>query len=706
MRKCLLIFSIIAATVACYSCGKRATVSLNSYQNYVVDQSGRGQDNGKWTDYLYYHLSKRAKKSGLVTKDFANNVDCIHLDVVLDSTLRNDYKIDRQKLYIELTARTPEIMLWLIYQFIAGVAEEDSRFSASDLPPAIIEPVSQHRTMAFEWRSIYSPCNSDPDKLLIRGTHHVDYNWGLWGHNLIKAVGMKPEYAATVGGKATEEQYCFSSEALYEAITGYIIETFGEGKATAAASISVMPLDNDMVCLCEECRKKGNTSQNATPAVAYMAERLAKRFPNHKFFVGAYSTTKTAPQQALPKNVGAIVSAIDVPMRADFTDTKGFAAFNTLLKEWKEKVGMIYVWDYTRNFDDYLTPYPCLKLFQSRARYYNNVGVSGLFVNGSGDSYSSFDDLQTYVISALLINHDANIEKLCRRFFKWYYPTSADILTDYYLSIETAASGSRQTLPFYGGISDSKRVFLDGEAFETFWKKLDHAAKSSEGNERKLLNQLLTALDFTRLELIRTADKLDKTAAAEALAVMEGYTSIANMRSYREANGSLADYISQWRASLQSAGIANALQGEPLSCTLPDDCGTADMLTDGKRGFASDYHTAWVTPSDSIFSVTIPSAAVAKASKDGKATLRIGFLLAPKWHLYTPGTTTISQAGRLLKSAGTPDTMQETRRDVFRRDEMEYPLDGIDTAKPIEIEMHAPGKARAHLAIDEITMAP
>jgi len=706
MRKCLLIFSTVVAILACASCGNATTLPFDYYQNYVVEQGAKGKADAKWTDYLFYHLSKRAKKHGLVVKNFADGDACLRLNVHIDPSLDGDYQIDRQRLYVQLTARTPDLMLWLIYQFIAGVAEQDYRIDASDLPPAIIEPVSQTGRMAFEWRGIYSPSNADGEMLSIRGTHHADYNWGLWGHNLAKAVGMKPEYAATVGGTVTEEQYCFSSDELYEAIVAYIKDNFGEGNDGNGTRISIMPLDNELACQCDRCRKAGNTEGNATPAVAAMVERLARRFPNHCFFMAAYGSTRHSPAKALPANTGVFVSAIDVPMRADFKESEGFGDFDAMLREWKTRVGKLYVWDYTRNFDDYLTPYPCLKLFASRARYYNNVGVSGLFLNGSGDDYSSFDDVQTFVLTALMMDPAADIDALVRKFFAWYYPETADMLAEYYLQMENAAANGHKTLPFYGGIGSMERAFLDRQAFEAFWQKLDRASKKTTDEERKLLGGLLTALDFTRLELIRSADRLDKTAAAEALAVMEGYKDTPSMRNYREVNGSLADYIRQWRTSPLKVETADALLYEKLECPSADIDGSLGWLTDGRLGFASDYHTAWISTVGNTVEVRIPAASVAKASNGGKATLTIGFLLAPKWHLFTPAMATIRQGSSQLKSAGTPDDMQEKSTSVYRRDEMSYQLSGIDAKKDITIELTGPGFAKAHFAIDEITMNP
>ena len=60
------------------------------------------------------------------------------------------------------------------------------------------------------------------------------------------------------------------------------------------------------------------------------------------------------------------------------------------------RVNNIYIWDYINNFDDYLTPFPILKIAQQRLQFFKQHGASGIFFNGSGYSYSSFDEMIFY----------------------------------------------------------------------------------------------------------------------------------------------------------------------------------------------------------------------------------------------------------------------------------------------------------------------
>ena len=237
-----------------------------------------------------------------------------------------------------------------------------------------------------EYHGLYTPSNTKELQEALH-TNHPDYDWGLWGHNLVKAIqgGNGEDMYAVIGGKRTKDQLCFSSPALYEAVRSYIIDQFGYGDENYSERITIMPMDNTLACTCPRCRKLGNTEGNATPAVTYFITKLAREFPRHQFFTSAYHSTMKAPSTILPSNVGVFISSFPLPVQVDFTKSKGYLSFVSTVQAWRGKCSRIYIWDYERNFDDYLSPFPCLLAMQSRLRLYERLGLRGVFFNGSGD---------------------------------------------------------------------------------------------------------------------------------------------------------------------------------------------------------------------------------------------------------------------------------------------------------------------------------
>jgi len=401
----------------------------------------------------------------------------------------------------------------------------------------------------FEFRGIYSPTNAADSIRDHYATHHVDYDWGLWGHNLHKVLGENPDndLLATVEGKKDKEQYCFSSEKMYTQLEEYIIDNFGYGNEPGTSvRITIMPRDNKKSCTCRRCLEAGNTATNATPAVTHLMRKLAAKFPGHQFFTSAYHSTKAAPKEALPKNVGVIISAIDLPMRVSFTENKGYRSFTAMVKEWKEKTPLIYIWDYPRNYSDYLSPFPCLKVMQRRFQLYDRLGVKGIFLNGSGDDYSSFDDMQTILLADLMIAPATDIDKEVRKFYATHYPKTGKIIADYYLKLEQKVDDSNHIIPLYGTIDEEVESYLNPSEFTQFRAQLDKASKQVSGQERTRLNYLLTALSFTQLQLLRMQEnQANPQLREDMLEVLKGHSELKGMSNYGETNAALDHYIEQ-----------------------------------------------------------------------------------------------------------------------------------------------------------------
>lgn len=569
-------------------------------------------------------------------------------------------------------------------------------------------------SQTFEWKAVYTPAAKSAflDEKKEEGIFNssslcdIDTEWTLWGHNLTKTLmsfeGGQAAIAASgaeINGVRTDEQLCFSSPQLYYVLEQYIKDNYGE-KANAEArypvQITIMPDDNPLVCQCAQCRKAGNTKTSATPAVTAFICKLAKRFPNHRFFTSAYLSTKEPPKTHLPANVGVFCSAIDLPMAIDFKERRQFKAFDDMLHAWRDVCDNVYVWDYIRNFDDYFTPYPMLRIMQQRLKYYSSCGVNGIFLNGSGEAYAAFDDMQTSVLTQLLENPDTDVEKAVRLFFEQQYPESCEELSAFYMLLEDEAVFRKKILPFYGGIKDCERAYLDAKLFNDFWTNLDRHSKEIEGPERKQLNHLLVALNFTRMELIRSRKGYDKAAAAEALAVMKDAVGNPLLAEYREANGDIRQYIRAWEKEPPKVETSNALHGAKVHSSFVTDEYDAASLTDGRFGLSTDYHTNWYVTNAKDWTLTITPASA--SLKNG--LLKLSFLISPRWHLDLPASITVAQ-GETTIGTFTNEEPAPDDKELFSHRQIMIGVKDIKPSMPITITMK---RSNSNIACDEIWM--
>lgn len=168
----------------CSACSQ----SADAYDVYWVVSGTDNPVDVRWENYLRDHLNRRSGNKNIAVSDNPLTDDCLQVMVHIDSLHDYDYSLFRDGGTVRLIARNDEKMLWLIYQFISALGDE--RVNVSDLPPAIINLKGCEGDFAFEYRGIYSSANSNPELMPITASHNIDYDWGLWGHNLRRVFTM------------------------------------------------------------------------------------------------------------------------------------------------------------------------------------------------------------------------------------------------------------------------------------------------------------------------------------------------------------------------------------------------------------------------------------------------------------------------------------------------------------------------------------
>ncbi len=459
---------------------------------------------------------------------------------------------------------------------------------------------------AFEYREIYLPERffSEMEYLWL---DNVDMDWGLWGHNLSRVLPEHPSRTvfATIDGRAVEEQFCFSSDLLYKYIVSYIEDNFGEQKPERFA---ILPNDNELVCQCERCVEKGCKKSDASPAVQYMLERLAGRFPKHLFFTSYYMTTRSVPLQPLKENIGVLISAIDFDLCAKATPKED--EFRQLLAKWSTVTKHVYVWDYINNFDDYITPFPIFTIMQRRFLLYKEAGVSGIFLNGSGNDNSSFSRLKLHILAAMLEDPAIDWRALLKEKCQELYPVTGDCIMQYILSQEEMVEANGKTLPLYQGVAVARQVYLDEEKFIRFHEQLMELYPNAFGEERQEMRLLSNALMLTRLEIKRLHG--DTTDCTRLLDKLQEATD-AGLRIYSESFWTLDNYIRDYRDMLAEAKAdrpKDRLLGVPLTALTPldQDYNDISILTDGFVGLPSNYHCGHlISSADPALKIAIPS---------------------------------------------------------------------------------------------------
>lgn len=661
----------------------------------------------RWAKYLYEHLKKRANDDEMVAFGVSKK-DMWRIIIQVDPTLEEGFKISRKGADIRLTTSDNRHMLWLQYQLMKKISKEDPRIDGSDLAPAIINLKDTCGSFAFNYQSIYSPAGLDPDYTGVIGLDNFDDSWGIWGHNLRKIVADHIEsVSATIHGKKDPTQLCFSSPDMYRQIESYILDNYGE---KGNFRFVIAPDDTPYACMCPSCTALGNTEKNATPAVTELILRLAQRFPEQSFFTTSYLSTQQVPDQQLPANAGVIVSAIDFPIQWTDKASSQEKKFAGQLEQWKNVTKNIYIWDYINNFDDYLTPFPILKIAQQRIQSFKRHGASGIFLNGSGYTYSSFDDVKTFALSALLINPELSVENLVKSYLHQEYPTSKKWLYDFYMDLENATTSGKR-LGMYASIQESEKSFLQPEKFIKFYDEMGDFISNAKGKERKKLHQLQTAFSFTRLETGRqhgtdaygygTQNKNAVQSTPQVrqwLARLQEYKAFNGMEYYNESSDETGHYIKEWEQYILASDLRQSLfLGNIPVITPSEDATQLKTLTDGIHGLPSNYHCGWTILPDEECTIQL---SVENIHSSG--TVYISFLNLPAHRIYAPQQIELLKDGSSYKKvdlkAGETDEKGEMIKTAI-------PIN-LDDTKQLSIKITRCKKPGAQTGIDEIAFIP
>ena len=624
-----------------------------AYDYYVVMNAS--DDNATEVDYLYKHFKKRASE-GVVLKQDKDKIPSDEskvqfINVVVDKNLDVDYEIIKRDNKLTLKANSTKTLYWLYYQYFQALSENNSIIKSDDLPPAIVNfATSKKVKFAFNYREPHLKANLEEDYDVIINTHNVEKDWGIWGHQLFNIINKNPknDYYSIVDGKLNKDQLCFSKPIMYNFLVNYVIENFGE-KEHSHQKFVLSPADNNLVCTCTTCAKLGNTKGNSSFSVIALVNKLAIRFPNHQFFTIDYLSVKTPPLKLMPKNTGIIISSIDIPRKVNMDTNNGFVkSFASKVDNWHKVCNSVYVWDYISNFDDYLTPFATLSVCKTNFDFYKKLNINGIFANGAGYDYSTFNEVHTYVLAALMQDPTLDVNLLVNRFCKFYYGNSGHLVADYILGLEKVMQTKKYSLDLYNGVGKMTKTYLNKKDFFDFLNEIQELKSwVTDGNNSKF-SQLYTGLLYSAIQINQASGFDDSFGFAKSqdnqILINDDFRSycsnfetqfkIDDVLLTRERNGMVMNYIKDLKKVLLDAKLqTNLLSKNVLKVTseLDEDYSDARVLTDNIPGLPFDYHTGWLLVSTSDLTANIEG-----LNDSGLFHIKLNFLIDEHLKLRAP----------------------------------------------------------------------
>lgn len=353
----------------------------------------------------------------------------------------------------------------------------------------------------FVYRETYYPPAFDDEYLEWHKLHRLEDLWGVWGHSFFKILPPKtyfaahPEYYALVNGKRQATQLCLSNEGVFNAMVEYFRKAIANNPDALYWSIAAE--DGGGFCTCDQCSKANTEEGGPQGSLIRFVNRVAAVFPDQQFSTLAYQYTAHPPLKTKPAaNVYIMLSSIDAYRQEPLSTAASAAAFRKDLEGWGAITDHIFLWDYTTQFTNYLAPFPDYNNLQPNLQYLSAHKVSGVFSQGSGDTYSDMAAYNSYLQAKLLWNPSLTTEAISNDFLNGYYGKAGPFIGQYLQALVTTMHNTKTQLDIYGNPVNNYKNYLSPAAIDQYSSLLDKAEQAAAGN-----NDLLTKVYNARLPL-------------------------------------------------------------------------------------------------------------------------------------------------------------------------------------------------------------
>jgi len=308
-----------------------------------------------------------------------------------------------------------------------------------------------------------------------------------------KYFAEHPEYYAMRGGKRElpekaarwgYTQPCLTNPDVLRIITSNVLEAI---KADPAAGIyGVSQNDNQRYCQCPACAAVDEEEESHAGTVVRfvnaVAEEVEKHYPDAIIETLAYQYSRKPPKKTrLRRNVMPCLCSIECDFHKplDVSPYKSNVAFVEDIRGWTRQTDMLYLWDYTTNFRNYLHAFPNIMALQGNLKFFRANNVKYMFEQGDSlGLHADFAELRAWLLAKWMWNPDLPMEPLLDRFFKGYYGAAAPHARKCFDDLYSLPRDSvAQYLNIFEPVMNTNTPTAFFERAEGYWKAAAEAVK-------------------------------------------------------------------------------------------------------------------------------------------------------------------------------------------------------------------------------------
>ena len=280
-------------------------------------------------------------------------------------------------------------------------------------------------------------------------------------------------------------QFCPNSAGARRVITDAVLEELEKNRSAGALPEIVWVAQGhaNFMCQCDACEamrgREGSDSSNWIRMVNAVAAEVAPKFPTVKVGTFAFLHTEAPPATLEPADNVLIYHMLHETNRLDPVTTYPFHA--DAMRKWA-RIGTVYVWDYDANYRNYYQPYPNYFVSGQNVKYFHEVGVDGIMVQGGFGKAADLAAMRTWVTAQMMWNPKRDPRTLMIEFLNGYYGAAGPYLMEY---IETMVDAAHR----------KKGLWLGSYAFTT----KDWATVRDMNAATRLFNEAAAAVRADRI---------------------------------------------------------------------------------------------------------------------------------------------------------------------------------------------------------------
>lgn len=588
--------------------------------NKIVTTSENAQQAAR---VLKYYLDKAFAKPFEITADTKqeSNASQIILSISATEKLKpNEFKIKSDSKSIYLIAPNQKYLRYAVFTLLE--IWEFRKFTASETYiPKVTQLTFAKNTQkiyepSFDYRALFYPDCYDED---FRDWHKLDWqvdDFGIWGHSFSVLVPAKeyfktnPKLFALYEGERNTESLCMSNDTVVELVEKKMAQIIAE--KPNAQFYSVSQNDDVVYCECAQCKALNKKYGGPQGSFYYFLNKIAAHFPKTKITTLAYLHTFKPPVNLkIEPNIYTIFCPIELN-RGKAITPENAPSFVKTLENWSITSPHLFLWDYTVQFSNYMSPFPNFESFQGNYKLFKKNKVKGLFVQGYSDIAGDFSELRQYLLAKLMWNIDIDVEATTADFLRGFYGKAAPFVGKYLNLLETNQKKSNTYLDIYSSPVDARNTFLTPEAMDQYDQLLEQASGAVENDSvlSSRIQKLRLALEYVYFEQAKfygknqhgmfiVNSKGEKTVREGLTERVLKFTKACNQFGiYELSEGGLSpdNYYKEW---LEISKNTVTHLGEDLKVnfiTPPSDefKGKGSYsLVDGNRGY-KDFNINWI----------------------------------------------------------------------------------------------------------------